>query len=515
MQTVSKIKHKPFSVFKRNKEATELIRFEYVPKVTRSIHTDISKENTETNSIATQQCNPVVHQETDTDRKHYKESGIQSDDSASEETILPKSSNESNSDGKEFSIASSLCSVLTPKTSKNNTKTPEAGDKSTPQVSNQVTSQALVPFKEDTLQLLLHARSKLLNYVDEDGSAIGEKNDIVSEGEEVANLLLNIDEDLENGKSDRLSDQKVDTYNSMQTDIKEMISELLLQSSEIKDQALNAGILEDDTPPLICDFLDNYYSTASTDVAYILDFILKEVEEKTQKPVGIGDADEIKSTLKSFLLPTENKNVTETYFCTTTFDRIPKTSWIFGDTPKKSSFEDDILFPKLGGDLDLISGLLDSNEQFVCMVNSGMKKSDKQFDLRSGGVTVRTGKRKSSVASTDEEQVLNSTYPSSTSLTNEGEPIRKMTKLLLPSSSSSDDSVIKSKAATKKSKKSVTVQETNDLSGYDSDQEEEKEKLDEVKTKKIKSKPEMNTPEEITRIEENVKQNDKLKTENK
>lgn len=464
-------------------------------QMSRSIHADIGRENTTNNSIATQQNCLLHHQATGTLRRIYEDRGMQSEGST--ETILPRSSNDSNDLDDETSVTSFTSSniALAPQNSKNHAKTPEAGDKATPQTEKDepktlqtlVASNALVPFKEDTLWLLLHARSKLLSFLEDADDA----------------------------------DAKVNTYKNMQSDIKHMITDLLLQSSEIKGEALSAGVLEEDSPPLICDFLDSYYSTSATDdVAQILDAILQRVDEKTQKPVGIGDSDDVKSTLRPFILPLGQKNVTETYFCTTSFNRIPKTSWIFGDTRneekppqnKTEGIDEEII---LEGCSDLLSGIFDPKQQFVCMMHdANMKKSEKSVDVRNKPPH-RTTKLSNS-SSNEEETIIRNTYLSysSSSLPKTGEPPSKppaTTKTSIQSASSSDDSLIKSK--TRPKKPAPAVRKASDLSGYDSDQEtgadDDAGNVKKVKTKKVKSVPEVNTPEEIRKIEENVAENSK------
>lgn len=517
----NKARHKPFTVVRSDK----MIRNEdLLTQVTRSIHADIGKENALNNSIATQQNYLLIHQETDT-RKKYDDRGMQSEESYGpfeKFTIRPQSSADCN-ETEDESCLDPTSIVLAPKNSKNNTKTPEAGDKTTPQVEKvgdvssqipaKVTSLALVPFKEDTLWILLHARSKLLTYLEE-GEATKEIDEAKRKKPENEAL-----------KNQVVDDIKLDTYKNMQSDIKNMITDLLLQSSEIKGGALSAGIVEDDSPPLICDFLDSYYSTASADVTHILDCILERVDEKIKKPAGIGDADDIKSTLRSFLIPMGQKNVTETYFCTTTFDKIPKTSWIFGDTskesnvvtnkPDKSTVDDDILFQSLEGCCDLISGLFDPKEQFVCMMhNDNMRKSEKGIDLR----THTSHKPKvSSDSATEEETIVRNTYlsSSSSSLSQSTKTIIK--KVPIQVSSSSDDSLVKSRlVSSNQAKKAIYVKEVDELSGYDSDVEdkdvaEENENVNRTRAKKIKSRQEMNSPEEVRKIEENVEQNKRLK----
>lgn len=489
----SKARHKPFTV-----QTTKLItNDDLLLQRSRSVHADIGRENTTNNSIATQQTNLLQHQATGTVRRTYEDRGMQSEGSS--ETIVPKSSNDSNDledDASVTSLASSSI-ALAPQNSKNHTKTPEAGDKATPQTekneeaktlqTNLVSSHALVPFKEDTLWLLLHARSKLITFLDD-------------------------------------ADAKVNTYKNMESDIKHMITDLLLQSSEIKGDALSAGVLEEDSPPLICDFLDSYYSSntsASDDVSQILDAILQRVDEKTQKPVGIGDADDVKSALRPFILPLGQKNVTETYFCTTSFDRIPKTSWIFGDTHKEEkspidknktdAIDEEIL---LEGCSDLLSGIFDPKEQFVCMIHDvNMKKSEKNVDVRNKPPHRAT--KLSNTSASEEETIVRNTYLSYSSSSlpqaKTDEPSKPVaTKTSIQSASSSDDSLIKSKT---RPKKPVPVRKASDLSGYDSDQEtgvdEDTNKVKKTKTKKVKSIPEVNTPEEIRKIEENVAENSK------
>lgn len=516
---------------KRDQETMKLLRNEDTfPPISRSTSVNISKDNTMNNSIATQQTFLVVDQETDTTlfKKYYQDSGMQSEQShaPSEETIMPKSSSDSNNDeDEEMSVSSSTSAVLAPKNSKNNMKTPEAGDKATPRVektgdlvpqmpassSNQITippnrnvERALVPYEEDTLHILLNARSKLMAYLDEDDFA-----------QKVA------DEDPEEVRR-RIDDVKTETYKNMQSDIKEMITDLLLQSSEIKGEALNAGVLEDDSPPLICDFLDSYYSSASADVAYILDCILEKVDEKIQKPVGIGDAEDVKSTLRPFLIPTGQNNVAETYFCTASFDRIPKTSWVFGGNRKKSKFspakqkesvtDDDVLLQSLEGCYDLLTGLFDNNnEQLVCMLhNENIKKSEKNFDLRSG-IVQKDNKNTTESKTSEEERYLDSVYPSSSSSTKDFIETPETSQLppiivSLETSSSSNESTIKSKARPQRHLKRVA----SELSGYNSDEETSVEEEGGSKPKKMKSKQEFNSAEEIRKIEENVAQNEML-----
>lgn len=503
----------------RYKSSTVLIRYEDLPPaITRSIHTDIGRENTENNSIATQQNYLLDHHGTDTAmfKRYYEDRGMQTDDSyaPSAETVQPESSSESIATevDDDASVASMVVSsvALAPENSKSKVKTPEAGDRATPQTDKdedvpetpvattvRATSQALVPFKEDTLWVLLHARSKLLSIVDEAKQVPEETTE------------------------ETVEDAKVNTYKNMQSDIKDMITDLLLQSSEIKTDALSAGVLEDDSPPLICDFLDTYYSTASADVSYILDHILGRVDERIQKADGIGDADDIKTTLRPFIMPLGQQNVAETYFCTTSLDRIPKTSWVFGDSRKASQFaqnkrkrsgvDDDIL----EGSCDLLSGLYDPKEQFVCMVhNVGIKKSEKSSDLRNK--LAHRAAQLSSPSATDEETVVRNTYLSYSSPSlpppKTGQSSKStVKKVSIQSSSSSDDCLIKAKS---RAKKPVPVRVVGDLSGYESDQEtgadEATDRVKRAKTKKSKSKPEVNTPEEIKKIEENVAQNSKL-----
>lgn len=546
--------------------------------MSRSINADIGRENTANNSIATQQSLLVVHQETETAlfRKFYQDSGMQSEQSraASEETIMPKSSSHSDrmeEEEEETSVLSpSSSAVLAPKNSKSNVKTPEAGDKATPRIEKagesdrqmptssvdeitfqndaltQRNEQALVPYDEDTLRILLYARSKLLAYLEKDDPAINKKLEIPDDSlvektpktEEVSDLMS--DEDAEEMRRARcellrkkiIDDAKTDTYKNMQSDIKEMITDLLLQSSEIKGEALSAGVLEDDSPPLICDFLDTYYSSASADVAYVLNCILDRVDEKLQKPVGIGDADDVRSTLRQFLMPTGQKNVAETYFCTTSFDRIPKTSWVFGGNRKKSKFlpkrhkkdiiDDDVLLQSLEGCCDLLSGLFDNKgQEYVCMVpNGGMKKSDKSINLPS---QVGEGRNKSEnrtritesriIANTDDEEVLSSSSCSSRNFDsfhqNTHLPLKKVV------SSSSDDSA--AVQPIKHSKKTVLVKKARkveEFSGYDSDVEtglEEQQMSSRDRTAVLKkSKQEFNSPDEIKKIEDNVAANERL-----
>lgn len=565
METSHKTKSKLFTTPNRDQETMKLLRNDDTfPPVSRSTSVDISRDNTINNSIATQQTFLVVDRETDTTlfKKYYQDSGMQSEQSPapSEETIMPKSSSDSNKaddEDEEISISSSSSAVLAPKNSKNNMKTPEAGDKATPRVekteevvpqmlassSNQITlplnrnvERALVPYEEDTLRILLNARSKLMEYLEDGDSVVIAKEAevlLARQAEEVSDLVPDEDpEEVRRKRKKTIDDVKTETYKNMQSDIKEMITDLLLQSSEIKGEALNAGVLEDDSPPLICDFLDSYYSSASADVAYILDCILEKVDEKIKKPVGIGDAQDVKSTLRPFLIPTGQNNVAETYFCTASFDRIPKTSWVFGGNRKKSKFspkkpkkdvtEDDVLLQSLEGCYDLLTGLFDNNkEQLVCMIhNENIKKSEKGFDLRSGHRQHGTKNTLQSrtILTPEEEKYVNSVYPSSSSSAKDFIETSETPKLPpntapVEISSGSSESTIKSRARPLKRKKQVLSSNTSDLSGYNSDGEtsvEEEVKSGGSKPKKMKSRLEVNSAEEIRRIEENVAQNKML-----
>lgn len=173
--------------------------------------------------------------------------------------------------------------------------------------------------------------------------------------------------------------------------------------------------------------------------------------------------------------------------------------------------------------LELLNGLCDGGqEQFVCMLhgNNNMKKSEKNFDLRSGIL------QKNSATTTidslnltiEEETILRSTYPSSPPpLIEDNITVIKpnFPNSVTIKSSSSEESIIKAKPPpVKKMKKNPPIRQSSDSSGYDCDKEEEDhDQVNMIKIKKTKSEQELNTPEEIRRIEENVAQNDWLKAQ--
>lgn len=152
------------------------------------------------------------------------------------------------------------------------------------------------------------------------------------------------------------SDEKTTTYAHMENDIQGMISELLMQSSEIKESVLNSIITDNDKTPAITLSVPvhNSKSSSKDDVRWILDIIMEQIErevgEKYHNNLGKhgdvhaetsrgngGSSVKDRVTELGSLKPVNEKMFTTTqqYFCTTSLNsdsKVPKTSWSFGES---------------------------------------------------------------------------------------------------------------------------------------------------------------------------------------
>lgn len=187
---------------------------------------------------------------------------------------------------------------------------------------------------------------------------------------------VNLCDNVKRIKSALRTDEKKLTYENMEHDIKDMIDDLLLQSVLIKETVVGTGIQEDDTPPVLFSFYSDDHSRNFENMHWVMDEILNSVYETTNssefssssnKNENAGDANKQNNSEKhktskiasdlNELGATQPCNEpiftkTQTYFCTANLNKIPKTSWTFGEsqlhkTKKNSDKSEDLLMQSL------------------------------------------------------------------------------------------------------------------------------------------------------------------------
>ncbi|KAF5272223.1 hypothetical protein FQA39_LY01305 [Lamprigera yunnana] len=167
----------------------------------------------------------------------------------------------------------------------------------------------------------------------------------------------------------QLSQERQNTYRTVENDIKQVIRELIKESEDIKDDAIMKGAKEEFEPPFIVDYIKpepiNYTELCSvvmnemekhkTDIVTIhdsskenlvdiIDSLIesavkqKDTDDLILKPTGETENSELQSSGDVVHLETE-KNIINTslgHFCTTATQnsKIPKTSFSFGEAPR-------------------------------------------------------------------------------------------------------------------------------------------------------------------------------------
>lgn len=156
-------------------------------------------------------------------------------------------------------------------------------------------------------------------------------------------------------------DEKRQTYECLEKDVKNIIDELLLESSEMKDSIVETGIPEEKTPPIICISIDEAQSSRAH-VQYIVELLLEQIDKEIETkenmllqakiPIGDGTIEDDCKIDKSSQSEVRANNAelgnqtdgnpqlfktSELYFSAPSAKapRIPKTSWSFGETQDK------------------------------------------------------------------------------------------------------------------------------------------------------------------------------------
>lgn len=212
-----------------------------------------------------------------------------------------------------------------------------------------------------------------INKVDKAGNNEVEKTSSVLVTNEEPNTLMNLCCNIEKIKSAFRTNEKKMAYENMEHDIKDMIDDLLIQSAQIKDTVVGTGVQEEDIPPVLFSFYTDDHFRNIEDVHWLMDTILDNVFETCNSGTfsnndNVGDANNQSGQEKNKNSKIANDlnelgaiqpckepvyTKTQTYFCTATLNKIPKTSWTFGESqlPKtKKNFNDkseDILIQSL------------------------------------------------------------------------------------------------------------------------------------------------------------------------
>lgn len=216
-----------------------------------------------------------------------------------------------------------------------------------------------------------------------------ERNRSTSPTGKKSDTLINLCDNIERIKSALRMDENKLTYENMEHDIKDMIDDLLLHSALIKESVVGTGIQENDTPPVLFSFYTDD-SRNTEDVQWLMDEILNSVFENSNlrkfndysKNENAGDANKQNNSEKGKSLKTANDlhelgatqpcnepifTKTQTYFCTANLNKIPKTSWTFGEsqlhkTKKNSDKSEDIFMQSLDKCSDMFKLIFQDNQ---------------------------------------------------------------------------------------------------------------------------------------------------------